>query len=121
MSTYLSNDYCKCDRPSMVVTSWTPTNPARRFICCQNRWVSITYTFLLKIIMFKCSLYFFFLDFRNRVGRNVINGIGMIQRRSVSGIGCTCFRCIPDSILIKGVRLKMKSIVKGRLKNWKLS
>ena len=46
MAFYHYEDNCKCDRPAMVVTSWTPTNPARRFICCQNRWVSVGYLFV---------------------------------------------------------------------------
>ena len=40
-SSYLWTDNCKCGRPLMVVTTWTTYNPARRFVCCQNRRVSI--------------------------------------------------------------------------------
>ncbi|GKB21495.1 DNA-(apurinic or apyrimidinic site) lyase 2 [Tanacetum coccineum] len=33
----LNHQLCQCDLPVRVLTSRKPTNPARRFIVCQNR------------------------------------------------------------------------------------
>ncbi|GJY91350.1 hypothetical protein Tco_0506546 [Tanacetum coccineum] len=36
-SSYKSNITCECELPSRVLTAWTPTNPAQRFLVCPNR------------------------------------------------------------------------------------
>ena len=37
-SIYLQDRTCDCDLPLMVLTSWTHTNPSRRFLVCPNRY-----------------------------------------------------------------------------------
>ncbi|GJU15699.1 zinc finger C2H2-type/integrase DNA-binding domain-containing protein [Tanacetum coccineum] len=37
MSSYFDDETCHCGLPLRVLTSWTPTNPARRFVVCPNR------------------------------------------------------------------------------------
>nr|GEU87198.1 zinc finger C2H2-type/integrase DNA-binding domain-containing protein [Tanacetum cinerariifolium] len=37
MSSYLDDETCRCGLPLRVLTSWTPSNPARRFVVCPNR------------------------------------------------------------------------------------
>ncbi|GJY55570.1 DNA-(apurinic or apyrimidinic site) lyase 2 [Tanacetum coccineum] len=37
MSFFLTEETCRCDLPLRVLTSWTPTNPSRRFVVCANR------------------------------------------------------------------------------------
>ncbi|GJS98596.1 hypothetical protein Tco_0819766 [Tanacetum coccineum] len=36
-SIQVSNQLGDCDLPVRVLTAWTPTNPAKRFIVCQNQ------------------------------------------------------------------------------------
>ncbi|GJR49722.1 DNA-(apurinic or apyrimidinic site) lyase 2 [Tanacetum coccineum] len=37
MSSFLAEETCRCGLPLRVLTSWTPTNPSRRFAVCANR------------------------------------------------------------------------------------
>ncbi|GKD44998.1 DNA-(apurinic or apyrimidinic site) lyase 2 [Tanacetum coccineum] len=37
MSSYLDDETCHCSLPLRVLTTWTPTNLARRFVVCPNR------------------------------------------------------------------------------------
>ena len=37
MSSYLHEQTCECGLPLRVLTSWTSTNPGRRFVVCPNR------------------------------------------------------------------------------------
>ncbi|GJS25685.1 zinc finger C2H2-type/integrase DNA-binding domain-containing protein [Tanacetum coccineum] len=37
MSSFLAEATCRCGLPLRVLTSWTPTNPSRRFAICANR------------------------------------------------------------------------------------
>ncbi|GJV50011.1 hypothetical protein Tco_1440223 [Tanacetum coccineum] len=37
MSSFLAEETCRCGLPLKVLTSWTPTNPSRRFVVCANR------------------------------------------------------------------------------------
>nr|GEW50131.1 DNA-(apurinic or apyrimidinic site) lyase 2 [Tanacetum cinerariifolium]GEW77629.1 DNA-(apurinic or apyrimidinic site) lyase 2 [Tanacetum cinerariifolium] len=36
-TSFVSNQVCCCELPLKVLTSWTPGNPARRFLVCPNQ------------------------------------------------------------------------------------
>ncbi|GJY19139.1 hypothetical protein Tco_0390630 [Tanacetum coccineum] len=36
-NSFVSTEFCKCELPLRVLTSWIPGNPARRFFVCPNQ------------------------------------------------------------------------------------